>query len=93
MPATIADLSALGKNGKVDLYWTAPTGASAYRILRAFENSPFELIALRRAKKGAAFRDHDVTNGVSYRYVIRWLDPNGRQSSSSNEVTVTPGPE
>lgn len=90
MPAPIADLSAQGKNRKVTLSWTASRGASAYRIFRAAQNHPFELIAVRRARRGPTFQDHDVTNGVSYRYFIRWLDADGRQSPSSNEVTATP---
>jgi hypothetical protein len=92
MPPPIEDLSARADGRTAGLRWTPPRLAVAYDVYRARVNAPFEHIARTRARAGqqeARFHDGRLPPGRTYRYVVRWIGADGRESPVSNEVHVT----
>lgn len=89
LPPPIADLAARRHRHAVLLTWTAAPRAAAYNVYRAPQDEPFRLIARRPAHR-ARFKDHRVRPQQTYRYVVRWLDAEGRESPVSNEAAAGP---
>lgn len=92
LPPPIADLAVRADHRTVRLSWTAVPNAAVYKIYRARLDERFDLIARRRAHHGPHFRDHRIRKGLTYRYVVRWVDADGRESPASNEASASPPP-
>lgn len=93
LPPPIEGLTARADGRTAGLRWKAVPGAAAYEIYRAVGNAAFERIGHIRAtgkRPRFTFRDVRLARGTTYRYVVRWIDPGGRESPSSNVVSVTP---
>jgi hypothetical protein len=90
LPRPIAGLRAQTEGCAVHLRWDPIAGAAAYEVLRATEGRPFARVALRSAARGPHYRDDSVRAGHLYRYVVRWLDSDGRLSPASDEATAAP---
>lgn len=87
----IGDLVARPKDGKIDLVWTPVEGAVAHDVYRADSaGGPYEQVASGVATPYATWTDPGLRNGVTYFYVVRWLDETGRESPASNEASGTP---
>jgi hypothetical protein len=87
----IGDLVARAKSGKIDLRWTPVTAAVSYNIYRRAEGeASYTLIAAEYVTDFAAYADLGLTNGVTYTYVVCWIDAAGNASPASNEASATP---
>ncbi|MCM3273305.1 hypothetical protein [Paenibacillus elgii] len=84
------NLSAIGENGKIDLRWTAVTGATSYVVKRSTSSGgPYDILATNITS--AVYTDSGVTNGVTYYYVVTAMDADS-ESINSNEASATPLP-
>lgn len=81
-------LSAVGEDSQVALSWHSVSGATLYNIKRSYSVSgPYTTIASNVA--GTTYRDIDVTNGITYYYVVTAVNASG-ESANSNEASATP---
>ena len=88
---TIEDLYARAKSGKIDIVWTPVEGAVSYKVFRSTtQGGPYELIVDGHVTDHCVYADFGLTNGVTYYYVIRWVDAHGQESPDSNEAGATP---
>jgi hypothetical protein len=72
----------------VDLSWSASANAALYDVKRASRaDGPYTTIA--SAITATSFADTAVSNGVTYYYVVRAINPRG-VSVNSAEVSATP---
>jgi|GEM_PF-3280901 len=86
-PSAITDLIATPADGSVSLTWTAPPGATSYRIYS--NTTGGTSYTLTGTSSTASFTDTNVVNGTKYYYVV--TSSNGSCSSdSSNQATTTP---
>jgi len=84
----IEDLTARPKSGKVQLVWT-DTGAASYNVYRSTTmGGPYTLIA-NTTSTFSTYLDTNVTNGVTYYYVVREVALNTDELCQSNEVNAT----
>lgn len=86
----IMSLAARAKYSKIDLTWTPLPTAESYNIYRRVENEPYALIKEGHITDYAVYADFGLTNGVTYFYIVRWVDRNGSESPDSNEARATP---
>lgn len=98
-PLPPATVSGVAISGRVFLKWTRAAGAASYNVKRSLVNGgPYTTIknvpASYRYTPSAgpqiSFMDHDLTNGVTYYYVVVALDINSVESIPSSQVTLTP---
>jgi RHS repeat-associated protein len=88
-PFTTVDiLTARFKSTAVDLAWGAVTGASSYNVYRRSGTGPLEGIASGLTR--TSFSNSGLTNGVTYYYVVRWVDATGKESIDGTEMSATP---
>jgi hypothetical protein len=88
LPRPIDGLTARGEGHGVSLRWTAVRTAAAYEVLRALPDRRFERIARMPAARGSRYRDRWLRTGQLYRYVVRWIDAEGRKSPASDEASA-----
>ena len=86
MPPAINDLVARTDGRHIRLRWSAVEQAARYRIYRARDEAPYRLIAVRPAGRHGGFHDRKADPGKTYRYVVTWIDRQGRVSPVSNEA-------
>ena len=87
IPASPTNLTATGGNTKVDLSWDAVEGATSYIVKRSLTpGGPYETITTTSA---ITYTDSNVTNGITYYYVVTAL-VNNVESNPSNEASATP---
>ncbi len=90
LPAAPANLTATAGNAQVTLSWDAVTGATEYRIYSAATaNGDLTLIVTDPAITAETYVDTGLTNGTTYRYVVRAVNSNG-ESANSDEVSAAP---
>jgi hypothetical protein len=88
IPAAPSGLIATASNARVDLTWTASTGAKSYTVNRSTTaGSGYQPIAT--GVTGLSFSDTTATNGTPYFYVVTAVNAAG-ESGASNEATATP---
>jgi autotransporter-associated beta strand protein len=88
IPAAPAVLSASAGDGRVDLAWTASTGATGYTILRATEAAgPYTAVAT--GVMPTSHTDTGVSNGTTYYYRVVATNDSGA-SANSAVVSATP---
>jgi fibronectin type 3 domain-containing protein len=80
-PPTPQGLSALPRDGQVDLSWLAADGAESYRVLR--DGDPVADVP------GTGYTDTDVVNGRDYEYAIIAVNQHG-ESEPSEPVIARP---
>ncbi len=86
-PPTPAGLTATPGNGQVTLTWSASSGAVSYNVERSTTTGgPFTTVA---TPTGTSFTDTNVTNGVTYFYVVNAANLAG-PSANSAQVSVEP---
>ncbi|MCX8130132.1 MAG: discoidin domain-containing protein [Clostridia bacterium] len=86
-PNAPTNLTAVGSNSKVDLSWTASTGATSYNIKRSLSASgQFTTIGTSTTTN---YTDTTVTNDTTYYYVVTAVNSGG-ESPNSNVISVTP---
>ena len=89
-PAAPTNFTAVPTNALVKLSWSASSGATGYNLKRATINGgPYSIIA--PGLTSTNFNDTDVTNGVTYFYVVSALGSGG-ESTNSVQVSATPAP-
>jgi hypothetical protein len=87
-PEAPTDLIAAGGNGRVSLTWTLSSWASGYNVHRsAASGGPCSVVAAN--VRYTYYEDAELTNGVTYFYVVRAVKAIG-QSGDSNEASGTP---
>jgi len=88
LPATVDDLVARAKSGKVSLAWSPIADALGYNVYRSDTASgPYDLIAANYVTSHAAYLDATVTNGSTYYYIVKVIG-DGYESNESNEAEV-----
>jgi Fibronectin type III domain len=87
-PAAPTGLTATpGGKKKIDLGWTASTGAASYNVKRATTaGGPYSLIA--SGVTGTTYTSSGLRSGTSYCYVVSALNSSG-ESGNSNEACAT----
>ncbi len=87
-PSNPTSLSALSRDSKVDLTWTATatSGSSIYYNIKrsTTEGGPYSTIATTSA---ITYEDSSVISGLTYYYVVSAV-VNGAESPNSNEASV-----
>lgn len=87
IPAAPAGLSASAGNARVNLTWTATSGAASYRVKRATTSGgPYTQVA---APTSAGYNDISLTNGTTYYYVVTAVNTSG-ESSNSAQASAKP---
>lgn len=82
------DLSATLQGKKVNLSWTAMSGAAQYAVYRGtIPGGPYLKLAL---VAGLTYTDNATISGTTYYYVVRPAALNGNELCQSNEVEATP---
>lgn len=82
-----ANLNAVAGDSNVQLSWSSIENATSYNIKRSTTaGGPYTTIATSSA---ITYVDTDVTNGISYYYVVTAI-VSGTESENSNEVSATP---
>jgi hypothetical protein len=89
-PRPIADLEARADGPTVRLTWSAIPEAAAYAVYRAAGHDAYREIAAVPSRHRPGFRDIKLAEDTTYRYVVRWIAADGRQSPVSNDVSATP---
>jgi autotransporter-associated beta strand protein len=86
----VSTLSATAGNAKVDLSWTAASGADTYTVKRALvSGGPYTNLIGNLA--GTTYSDTTVTNGTTYYYVVQAKNSSSNLSgANSNEVSAIP---
>lgn len=86
-PAAPTGLMAIAGNTQVTLNWNAATGAESYRVKRALTGvGPYEPVA---GPTNPYYTDSDVTNGMTYYYVVSAVNEAG-ESPDSAQVSASP---
>jgi cellulose 1,4-beta-cellobiosidase len=88
-PVAPTGLAATAGDAKVDLRWTAVTGATTYNVYRATGAGALARIGSPTPATGTTFTDSTAVNGTAYTYAVRAVNENG-ESVNSNTVTATP---
>ncbi len=87
LPATPTNPIAQPNNNQVRLLWTAPAGATGYRVKRSLTNGgPYTEIATPAT---ASYIDTTVANGTTYYYVVAASNAFGNNANSS-QVSAMP---
>jgi fibronectin type 3 domain-containing protein len=88
-PAVPAGLAAVAGNARVDLAWSAASGATSYRVKRGTSaGGPFTQIGSDTA--ALVFTDTAVTNETTYHYVVAAVNSAGASADSSPAVAAMP---
>lgn len=86
-PAAPTNPAATSGYGKVDLSWTASSGATGYKVKRATASGgPYTQIATPTT---TTYSDSSVVNGTAYYYVVSATNSGG-ESANSSQVSGTP---
>ncbi|MCW5964103.1 MAG: putative Ig domain-containing protein [Bryobacterales bacterium] len=85
---TVDLLTARFKSTAVDLAWGRVDGAVTYTVYRRTGQLPFAPIATGLTR--TSFSNTGLTNGVTYHYVVRWVDAAGMESIDGTEMSATP---
>jgi DNA-binding beta-propeller fold protein YncE/fibronectin type 3 domain-containing protein len=89
-PAAPTGLSAIARNARVDLNWSASTGANSYNIKRSTTSGgAYSIIAT--GLTGTSHTDTTVVNGTTYYYVVSAVNAGG-ESPNSGQASATPQP-
>ena len=87
IPAKVATLTTLAKNGSVELSWTEQLDINTYLIKRATTaGGPYTTI---HTATSSPYTDQSVVNGTSYYYVVAAQNSLG-EGENSDEKTATP---
>jgi fibronectin type 3 domain-containing protein len=87
-PDAPQNLAAQGEDAKVELSWSASTGATGYQVKRsATDGGPYTVIAA--AVTAPSYTDQTVSNGTTYFYVVAAFNGGG-QSANSSQASATP---
>ena len=81
-PNSPTSLAATAGDARVSLTWTAPVGATSYRVYRNGSSLA--------TTTSASFTDTSVTNAVSYSYYVVAFKDNSAASVASSTVSATP---
>ncbi|MCX6628088.1 MAG: DUF1800 family protein [Candidatus Solibacter sp.] len=90
-PASPANLTAVGGDGRVTLSWTAVAGAASYNIFRGTAAGAESTTAIATGVTGATYTNTGLTNGTAYFFKVAAVNAGG-VSPLSNEATATPAP-
>ncbi|MCT4597260.1 MAG: hypothetical protein N4A50_05205 [Vallitalea sp.] len=87
-PAIPTNLSIENGNKSVNITWSSAKGAFTYKVKRATTSAgPYTLVADNIT--GTTYTDTNLTNGISYYYVISAVNSKG-ESNNSPEVIALP---
>lgn len=78
---------------EIDLSWDAPTGSPVpvvgYNVYRSVGSSGAFRPINSSPVTAAIYKDNAVVSGATYFYVVKSVDASGRESSPSNQMTIT----
>ncbi|GJM74667.1 hypothetical protein HMSSN036_68830 [Paenibacillus macerans] len=88
VPAAPAGLTATAGNAKVELSWTASSGATSYNVKRATTSGgPYTTVAT--GVTATSYSNTGLANGTTYYYVVSAVNSAG-ESANSAQVAATP---
>ncbi len=88
VPAAPAGLTATAGNAKVELSWTASSGATSYNVKRATTSGgPYTIVAA--GVTATSYTNTGLANGTTYYYVVSAVNSAG-ESANSAQVAATP---
>jgi RHS repeat-associated protein len=88
VPSAPTNLIAVGQNGQVSLSWSPVSGALTYNVKRSTSSGgPYAM--LFEGLSTTNYVDTQVTNGITYYYVVSALNVNG-ESGNSSQASATP---
>ncbi|CAM4225327.1 glycoside hydrolase family 6 protein [Paenibacillus macerans] len=88
VPAAPAGLTATAGNAKVELSWTASSGATSYNVKRATTSGgPYTTVAA--GVTATSYTNTGLANGTTYYYVVSAVNSAG-ESANSAQVAATP---
>ena len=95
-PPSCSSLSAQPGNGVVSLQWAGPASPPAdfagYYLYRKVGNGAYGSPLNAYPFFDTSYEDLGVTNGTTYKYIVKSVDTAGLTSSASNEVSAKPTP-
>lgn len=94
-PDAPTNLNAVSGNSQIALNWSAPSGATSYKVKRSLTDGG--LYAEIATATGTTYTDFDVSNGVTYYYVVSASNaagdgPNSTQASATGQVLTPAAP-
>jgi len=78
-------------NGSVTLNWTAPPGATGYKVLRGTSPGMESSVPVGTTTRATSYTDTGLTNGTTYYYKVIATSAAG-DGAPSSEVNATPQP-
>jgi hypothetical protein len=88
-PPAPASLTATAGNAQVTLNWGAAAGADSYNVYRATTTGGPYNSPIASGLTSTTYNDTTVSNGTTYYYVVRAVNPAG-ESANSPEASATP---
>ncbi len=94
-PEIPTNINATAGDRRIDLFWSSNTeeDLAYYIVYRStfdgFSATPGDSIT-RINPRGNSYRDHNLTNNLSYYYRLSAVDKNGNRSAASSQVSGTP---
>jgi predicted secreted protein len=91
-PDPPADLVATGRDGAVDLVWTANSESdlAGYTVYRSTTSGEGYMPLTGSLLSNPSYTDSSVSNGTTYYYVVTATDTSDNESSTSGEEAATP---
>ncbi|HEU5396159.1 MAG TPA: glycosyl hydrolase family 28 protein [Verrucomicrobiae bacterium] len=89
VPPAPTNLAAVATNLAINLSWNAVTGATTYNLKRGTVSGTYPVV--HSGLSATTYADTDVTNTVSYFYVVSAVNANG-ESTNSIEAGAAPLP-
>jgi autotransporter-associated beta strand protein len=90
VPPTPTGGTAFASDGRVDLAWSAVTGATSYNVKRATSSAgPYTLVSNGQDRTIPSFSDLTAVDGTTYYYVVTAVNEFG-ESAPSSPVTAIP---
>jgi hypothetical protein len=84
----MSPLEAVADSTKISLLWTSVKDAVGYNIKRSIiQGGPYETIATGITT--TTYIDNNVVEGITYYYVVTYIDSNDHESLNSNEASAT----
>lgn len=85
------ELQGTSKDSEVELTWSEATGAESYNLYRdTVSTDEAEGNPLEESISQTTFSDGSAENGTTYYYRVTSVNPEGKESTASNEVEKTP---
>ncbi len=89
VPAAPANLTAIGGDRQIILYWNPAEGSVSYNVYRGTASGEYGAAPLATGITGTSYTAAGLTNGTTYYFAVTAVNSIG-ESEKSNEASATP---